>query len=128
MHYYGVTIKATSKDNKKLGIDILNKSLNHLCRYTGSEVFNVTYELDSKNLIHLHATIISKIIINPATVKIKGIHIYLLLCYNVSMWLDYCEKNTIAKPHEIMNFFRNNYGFIDDSFKAPYNGIYKLDD
>lgn len=127
MHYYGITIKATSKKNKKEGIDILDHMLKKICRYSGAEIFNQCYELDSKNLIHLHATIISKIIINPAFYKNTGWHIYLQLCYKVEDWLDYCNKANKPLPHEKMNYFRNNYGFIPDDNKPPFNGIYKLD-
>lgn len=128
MHYYGVTIKATSNENKKKGIGILDKTLQNICYYACAQVFNTCYELDSKNLIHMHATIISKIIINPAAVKTKGIHIYLELCYKLNSWLEYCNKSTIPQPHELMDYFKKNYGFIDDVKKPPFNGIFKLDD
>jgi len=112
MHYYGITIKATSKANKKKGIEVLKQHLNKIINYTGSQLFDEVYELDSKNLVHLHGTILSKILINPLVFIERGIHCRFVKCNNIDGWLSYCQKDKIPLPHEVMDFFRNNYGFI----------------
>lgn len=112
MVYYGITIKATSNLNKNSGIHGLDHILEQICRFNGGVVFDVVYELDSKNLIHLHATFISKIKINPILLKRKGWHIYLKLCTDYEGWQSYCHKDESKK--NCVKYFEKNYGFIRD--------------
>lgn len=113
MVYYGITIKATSKKNKNEGVHGLDKILNEICRFTGSVLFNTAYELDSKYLIHLHATILSKIMINPLVIKnkIKGYHCYFKVCKNLEDWQSYIAKD--QHKYDLVDYYRHNYGFIE---------------
>lgn len=112
MVYYGLTIKATSNENKKKGVKGLDEILNEICRFTGSVLFNTYYELDSKYLVHLHATILSKIMINPFLLKRRGWHIYLKVCQNIDDWQNYCAKDQNKK--NCVKYYEKNYGFIGD--------------
>lgn len=114
MHYYGLTIKATTEANKQKGIEAIDAILKKILRYSGSELFDIVYELDSKNLVHMHCTIISKIMLTSAVTRHRGFHVYVELCYNYDGWMAYIHKQDAQyKANQLIDYFVNNYGFIN---------------
>lgn len=120
---YTITIKPTTTENKKLVCDndlFLLEFYIGICNKYNFVRLVSTKEVDSKNIPHIHGTILTKK--SPFVKPVYGWSIHLKK-KSSSYWDDYMRKQfyDIRKEQEkIKKYYQKSYQFIDNKHTSPF--------
>lgn len=117
--YYGFTIKANTP---KLQTDEeLCEAIGKVTTYTDSEIHGVSFEYDSREIIHAHGILVRKDKIDDVkeTVNslldnrgLRGFHIYIREIFDISGWIEYISKSNsyidASKTWDVFNSTENS--------------------